>query len=77
MDLFNLTTRSQQQVGAAGDWATARNPCGSYRRLSRRVSLHNLDSGEVMEEVMCCNHCGGALDHLNVRVEPPLVPVLR
>jgi hypothetical protein len=30
-----------------------------------------------MEGVMCCNQCGQALDHRNVRVEPSLAPVLR
>ena len=39
--------------------------------------LRHLDCGEIMEGVMCCNHCGEPLDHRNVRVEPSMAPVLR
>lgn len=39
--------------------------------------LRHLDCGEIMEGVMSCNHCGGSLNHRNVRVEPSLLPVLR
>jgi DNA-binding HxlR family transcriptional regulator len=35
--------------------------------------LRHLDCGELMEGVMTCSHCGEAINHRNVRLEPAQV----
>jgi DNA-binding HxlR family transcriptional regulator len=35
--------------------------------------LRHLECGELMEGVMTCSHCGEAINHRNVRLEPPRV----